>query len=155
MDKTRDKYLYYMFLTATCLLILQRFSINGLYYPVMDDWFLYGDTYTWTNKITDFIIPNGKFAIRPLAGAVDIFFVAPLFNHLWVVELILTLLLLSGTFLMLKVLIENNFYSGGIFILLLCLLPLNMEATYWLAASIRISNSMFFWACRHGCCKDI
>lgn len=144
MDKEKDRNIYFLFLSAVCLIMIQRFSFGGRYYPVMDDWFLYGDTYTAADKLTGFIIPNAKFSIRPLAGMVDIFFIAPLFEHLWIAEAVMTLLLTAGTFLMLSVLRENDFSVGGIFVLLLCLLPLNMEATYWLAASIRISNSMFF-----------
>ncbi len=142
MGGNDNKYRYYIFFAAVCLIFIQRFSFNALYYPVMDDWFLYGDIYA--DKMADFIIPNEKFAIRPMAGVLDMLFVSPLFRHLWAVEIVMTLLLVIGIFLILDVLRRNGFASGGLFILLLGFLPLNIEATYWLAASIRISSSVFF-----------
>ena len=49
-----------------------------------------------------------------------------------------------GVLSVMYVLRKNDYNVGGIFVLLLCLLPLNFEATYWIAASIRISGSIFF-----------
>lgn len=121
---------------------MQRFAIGISYHPVMDDWFLYGDIYT--NKWSEFILPNEKFSIRPLAGAADMLFVSPLFKHLWAVELILTIVMAAGVFLILDTLKKNDFSAGGLFILLMCMLPMNMEATYWIAASVRNSFSLFF-----------
>ena len=81
---------YIMTFALGLLMIVQRF-LSGVYKPVMDDWFLYGDLYKGiSNRLANFSIPNEKFAIRPLAGVFDCFVNAPLFNHLWIVELFLT-----------------------------------------------------------------
>lgn len=120
-------------------MIVQRF-LSGVYKPVMDDWFLYGDLYKGiSNRLANFAIPNEKFAIRPLAGVFDCFVNAPLFNHLWIVELFLTFSLLFGSFLIIKALRRNNFASGGFFLCLVCLFPVGLEATYWIAAATRVA----------------
>ncbi len=142
MGMTRNKKIFLLFFAAVCLVFLQRFAVGISYHPVMDDWFLYGDIYI--NKWTDFILPNEKFSIRPLAGVADMLFVSPLFKHLWAAELILTIVMIAGVFLILDTLIKNDFSAGGLFILILCMLPMNMEATYWIAASVRNSFSLFF-----------
>ena len=81
---------YIMTFALGLLMIVQRF-LSGVYKPVMDDWFLYGDLYKGiSNRLANFAIPNEKFAIRPLAGVFDCFVNASLFNHLWIVELFLT-----------------------------------------------------------------
>lgn len=134
--------IYIIIFIITALVFLQRCAINGSYEPVMDDWFLYGDVYE--NKLTEFIIPNEKFAIRPMAGLVDIFIVSPLFKHLWIVQILITVLMIAGAFFLLDTFRQNDFPAGGLFILTLCMLPMNMEATYWIAASIRISCALFF-----------
>ena len=142
--KERNLKIFTIFLTVSAILLLTRFAAGLVYKPVMDDWFLYGDLYG--DVINDFALPNAKFTIRPLAGVLDIFLAAPLFNHLWVVELIMTLLLTAGAVIFYDVLSDNGFSVGGFFLISLCLVPMNMEATYWLAASVRISCALFFTA---------
>lgn len=83
-------------------------------------------------------------AIRPIAGLIDIFVASPLFKHLWTVEIMLSVFMVVGVLSVMYVFRKNDYNVGGIFVLLLCLLPLNFEATYWIAASIRISGSIFF-----------
>ena len=142
--KERNVKIFAIFLTVSAVLLLTRFAAGFVYKPVMDDWFLYGDLYG--DVINDFALPNAKFTIRPLAGILDIFLAAPLFNHLWIVELIMTLLLAAGAAIFYDVLSDNGFAPSGLFLISLCFVPMNMEATYWLAASIRISCALFFTA---------
>lgn len=126
------------------LMMVQRF-LTGSYKPVMDDWFLYGDLYTnATDRIQNFAIPNEKFAIRPFAGIIDCFVNAPLFRHIWIAQLIVTLALLVGAFLIIKALRRNNVAGMGFFMCILCLFPVGFEATYWLAAATRICYSVLF-----------
>ena len=126
------------------LMFIQRF-LAGVYMPVMDDWFLYGDLYeTLLGRLKYFAIPNEKFAIRPAAGFFDCFINAPLFNNLWIVELILTLALLVGAFFIIKTLRKNNAAGAGLFMCLVCLFPVGLEATYWIAAATRISYALLF-----------
>ena len=126
------------------LMIIQRF-LPGAYKPVMDDWFVYGDVYKGlSSKINDFFIPNAKFAIRPAAGLFDCFVTAPLFNHLWIAELIVTLSLLAGVFLIVRALRKNGLAGAGLLMCLVCLFPVGLEATYWIAAANRISYSVLF-----------
>lgn len=126
------------------LMLIQRFLTGG-YKPVMDDWFLYGDLYTnAADRMTQFAIPNEKFAIRPFAGIFDCFVNAPLFRHIWIAQLFVTLSLLFGAFLIIKALRRNNTAGAGFFMCIVCLFPVGFEATYWLAAATRISYSMLF-----------
>lgn len=126
------------------LVIIQRF-LTGAYKPVMDDWFLYGDLYSKLfGRLKYFAVPNEKFAIRPAAAFFDCFVNAPLFNHLWLVELILTLSLITGAFLIIKTLRKNGFSGIGFFLCLVCLFPLGLEATYWIAAATRVCYALLF-----------
>lgn len=126
------------------LMLVQRF-LGGGYKPVMDDWFLYGDLYsTVSERMSQFAVPNEKFAIRPAAGFFDCFVNAPLFKHLWLVELILTLALLIGMFFILRTLRKNNASGAEFLMCLVCLYPVTFEATYWIAAATRVCYSIFF-----------
>ncbi len=139
MGKLKKEAFFLMVFSLCCLVFIQRLSQE--YYPVMDDWFLYGDLYK--NKM-DFIIPNEKLTIRPAAGLFDMFIIAPLYNHLWIAQCIMSGILIAGTLLCLYMMRRYDFGTGGGFLLAVCLLPLNMEATYWIAASVRIVCSVFF-----------
>ncbi|MCC8161455.1 MAG: glucosyltransferase domain-containing protein [Oscillospiraceae bacterium] len=135
---------YAMTCALGVLLVIQRFLAGG-YKPVMDDWFLYGDLYTnISERLSSFAFPNEKFAIRPIAGFFDCFVNAPLFNHLWIVELALTLSLLAGAFFIMKTMRRNNAGGAGFLMCLVCLFPVGLEATYWIAAATRISYSVLF-----------
>lgn len=126
------------------LVMIQRF-LSGAYKPVMDDWFLYGDLYSkLLGRLKYFAAPNEKFAIRPGAAFFDCFVNAPLFKHLWLVELILTLSLITGAFLIIKTLRKNGFSGIGFFLCLVCLFPLGLEATYWIAAATRVCYALLF-----------
>ena len=142
--KEQNKKILTIFLTVSAILFIVRFSVGLVYKPVIDDWFLYGDLYK--DVINEYALPNAKFTIRPLAGIIDIFFVGKLFNHLWIVEIIMTLLVTVGTALFYDLLTDNGFTPSGLFVISLCLVPMNMEATYWLSASVRISCALFFAA---------
>lgn len=142
--KKKEKSSYIMALCVFCLLIIQRFVPAFRYGPVMDDWFLYGDLYD--NIWTEHIIPNRKFVIRPLAGLVDTFICAPLFNHLWIVKLLVCVMLFAAAVMICRVLRKNGFAAGGAVFLFICLFPLNLEASYWLAAATRIVFALFFIA---------
>lgn len=126
------------------LILIQRF-LTGVYKPVMDDWFLYGDLYRKLfGRLKYFAVPNEKFAIRPMAGFFDCFVNAPLFEHLWAAELILTLSLLIGAFLIIRTMRKNGCAGIGFFLCLVCLFPVGLEATYWIAAATRVCYSMLF-----------
>ena len=142
--KIEEKSAYIMALCVFCLLIIQRFVPAFRYGPVMDDWFLYGDLYD--NIWTEYIITNRKFVIRPMAGLVDTFICAPLFNHLWIVKLLVCVMLFAAAVMICRVLRKNDFAAGGAVFLFICLFPLNLEASYWLSAATRIVFALFFIA---------
>lgn len=135
----------YGILACVGLLMLAQRFLTGGYKPVMDDWFLYGDIYkTVSDRIAYFAVPNEKFAIRPAAGFFDCFINAPMFERLWVIELILTLSLLAGAFLIMLAVRKNKASGAGLFMCLVCLFPVGLEATYWIAAATRVSYSVLF-----------
>lgn len=126
------------------LVLVQRF-LSGAYKPVMDDWFLYGDLYSKLfGRLKYFAAPNEKFAIRPGAAFSDCFITAPLFKYLWLVELIVTLSLVVGAFLIIRTLRKNGFSGIGFFMCLVCLFPVGLEATYWIAAATRVCYALLF-----------
>ena len=159
MKKSEIRYVCMTAFSILCLLLIQRFVCALSYTPVMDDWFLYGDM--CDDIWTQFIIPNQKFSIRPLAGLIDIFIVGPMFGSLWVIKLFICAMLVSSALMLCRVLYKDGFASGGFIILMICLFPLNLEATYWLAAAVRSVSALFFVSLsaflimKYGECKKV
>ncbi len=144
MKNLKDKSGYIMSLSMLCLIIIQRFLPGLEYGPTMDDWFNYGDLYS--EKWSQFIIPMQKLSLRPMAGLFDLYVVSPAFEHLWIIKLLTCFMLFAAVYMLYKVLEKNGFSSGGALFLVVCLLPLNTEATYWISASARSVSALFFIA---------
>ncbi len=142
MKKTENGYMYMAVCSILCLLLVQRFAAGIKYMPVMDDWFLYGDM--CDDIWTQYVIPNQKFSIRPFAGLADIFIVGPMFRSMWVLKLFICLMLVSSAFMLCDVLYKDGFTPRGFMMLMICLFPLNIEATYWMASAIRSVSALFF-----------
>jgi hypothetical protein len=126
------------------LMLLQRGYFGFKYYPVIDDWFLYGGNALYKDKWNEFIVPNKILALRPFAGLVDSYVIGPFHNHLWVVNIMLIAMLMLATYWFYIVLKQNSIAVGSIFICVLAFLPLGLEATHWMSASARIVFALFF-----------
>ncbi len=136
-----------MWVSFSLLLLLERGFGGSGYKPVMDDWFLYLGTTTYSDLWNDYIFPNDKFAIRPLAGALDCFVISPLSANpvsRGLVSVGLCLLLVAAIIILTRVLEENEISRGGLLAVLCGLYPLGFEGIYWLSAASRIIPAFFF-----------
>ncbi|MEG0597995.1 MAG: hypothetical protein RR502_08125 [Oscillospiraceae bacterium] len=87
----------------------------------------------------------GLLANRPLAGLLDVTLYSWLFPRA-IIGVLLTSALYAASALLLQKVFARHFGTGWLFIVLYALLPLGFEGTYWLSASSRIVNGLFFLA---------
>ncbi len=125
---------------AFMLLLVQRFIFGINYYPTVDDWFLYMGK--------SVLIPQGlaspDLATRPFAGLFDHYIIAPLSDHLVIVEILLLIMLTAGVYFLWHAINKNAKSTDLIFILMLTMFPPAFEGIYWISAGARIIPSIFF-----------
>ncbi len=127
------------------LLLMARACAFGVrYYPQLDDYIQYhnylnSDSFAALQELT------GLLASRPLAGLADYFLWGRMFGCM-IVGVALISLLWALTALLFWDILERYFRVGPIFPVLMTLLPLGMEGTYWMSASTRVVVGMFFAA---------
>lgn len=146
MEKLReiyDKlYRYRCGITAALigiLLLLQRTVLSFRYFPVSDDWFLYYERYV------EGISPDSlNLATRPFAGLFDVFVIAPLSNHLILIQLLLIAMMAASAYWFIHAMSMNRISCGTIAVLILFMLPVGFEGLYWIAAGSRIIPSLAF-----------
>lgn len=84
----------------------------------------------------------GLLASRPLAGAADYFFWGRMVGFMMVgVALICAMYALSAV--LLQRIVRRYFPSSPIFLVVMALLPLGVEGTYWMSAATRVVVGMF------------
>lgn len=122
------------------------------YFPQLDD-YIQLHNYATSSDYGALIEQEGLLASRPLAGVSDLY----VWSRFWGV-LIAAVLILSAMWAASALLFGGVFkrYFGGmfgryfgaspLFAVIYTLLPLNIEGTYWLAASTRVVCGMFFSA---------
>ena len=127
------------------LLVMARYCAFGLrYYPQLDDYIQY---YNYT-RLYDFSTLQeltGILSSRPLAGIADYYFWSPMFDRM-----ILGVALISALYAAAVLLIWNSldryFRTSPVLPVMMALLPLGIEGTYWMSASTRVVVGMFFAA---------
>lgn len=124
-------------------LVMVRNCAAGLsYWPQLDDYIQHH------NYAARFTFPQlqdtvGVLASRPFAGLADYFIWSPLFDRMiWGVFLIS--LLYVAAIRMAAVLLRRYFPLGPVFPVVMALLPLGVEGTYWMSASTRVVCGLFF-----------
>ncbi|MDD6800402.1 MAG: hypothetical protein PUE85_08320 [Firmicutes bacterium] len=120
-----------------------RFTAYGFtYFKQLDDYIQYGiyPTFTFSEAQQKF----GLLAARPLSNSADIVFWGKFWGCLAAALLIIAALF-SLAAVILKTVFSRFFGTGPLFAVILALIPLNFEGTYWLSASTRIVCGMF-WA---------
>jgi len=119
------------------LLLMARACAFGFrYWPQLDDYIQYH------NYAAQFSFPElqrvvGVLASRPLAGLADYFLWSPLFDHM-ILGVALVSALYAACVICMKRLMERYFHVGPVFPVVMALLPLGVEGTYWMSASTRI-----------------
>jgi hypothetical protein len=112
------------------------------YWPQLDDYIQHhnyaaGFTFPELQKVV------GVLSARPLAGLADYFLWSPLFERMIFGVAIISALYAASVMLSRR-LLERYFPVGPIFPVVMALLPLGIEGTYWMSASTRVVCGLFF-----------
>ncbi len=135
------------------LLLMARNCVCGLeYFPQLDDYIQYHN-YARAESFQALQQDTGLLASRPLAGLADYFLWGPMFDHM-IVGVALISLLYVGTALLFWRILKRYFRLSPLFPVVMVLLPLGVEGTYWMSASTRVVVGMFLaalaaWAFLH------
>ncbi|MDR2502697.1 MAG: hypothetical protein LBC78_05560 [Oscillospiraceae bacterium] len=131
-------------------LAFTRFCYFGFqYFPQLDDYIQYHNLATQIGSLADF----GRLFValdlprhRPIAGALDITLWSWLFGLSPVILTALFSAALAGAALLFKAIFVRKMRAGYLMALILTLLPLNFEGTYWLSAASRVCIGLLFSA---------
>ena len=129
------------------MLMLRACAFGAQYWYQLDDYIQYHN-YAAGNDFCSLVEAVGLLASRPLAGIADYFVWSPLFDHMIVGVAIVSALYAVSAVLM-KRLISRYFALSPLFLLVMAMLPLGVEGTYWMSASTRIVVGLLF-ACLTG-----
>lgn len=129
------------------LLMLRACSFGVQYWYQLDDYIQYHN-YAMEHDFLALVELVGLLASRPLAGIADYFVWSPLFDCM-IVGVGLISALYAVTAVLMKRLVARYFAVSPLFLLVMTLLPLGVEGTYWMSASSRIVVGMLF-ACLAG-----
>ncbi len=141
VDRRRD----WALAGALFLLLAARCCAFGFrYWPQLDDYIQYHN-YPTSDSFWQLHQSVGLLASRPLAGLADFFLWGRDFDRLILGVLLICALYAAGVVLV-KNLLERHFRLGPVFPVVMALLPLGMEGTYWMSASSRVVVGLFFAA---------
>lgn len=130
---------------ALFLLMMARACAFGArYYPQLDDYIQYHN-YSTAGSFQALQESTGLLASRPLAGLADYFVWGRMFDHM-ILGVALVSALYVAAALMIWRLLGRYFRVSPVLPVIMVLLPLNMEGTYWMSASTRVAVGMFFAA---------
>lgn len=133
---------FWVCMTALCML---KYLIYGFeYYPILDDYIQYWAYPNAQDIWNDIVLTIGLYNARPLSSLADPYVWGRFWAHMGAALFIITLLHVAGAYLIGKSLERSGFVCGPLFYIILLLLPLGFEATYWISASSRIVVGMFF-----------
>ncbi len=127
----------WMMVPALFLLLMARACAFGFqYYPQLDDYIQYHN-FPSGGSLLRLHQSEGVLSSRPLAGVADFYIWGPMFGHL-ILGVALISLFLALTAVLLKRQLGRYFEIGPVFLVVLTLLPLGVEGTYWMSASTRV-----------------
>ncbi len=122
------------------LLILRACAYGSRYFPQLDDYIQYW-YYQGFSSFSELCEKTGLLGSRPLAGIMDYF--------VWGrIPMMTTVIILSVLFALSAVIfreILRRYYDvSPLFLVIMALLPLGTEGTYWISASTRVIMGVFF-----------
>lgn len=130
---------------AVFLLVMARYCAFGLrYYPQLDDYIQYHN-YIRSYSFMALQEKVGILSSRPLAGIADYFFWSPMFDRM-ILGVALVSALYAAAVLLIWDILGRYFRTSPVLPVIMALLPLGMEGTYWMSASTRVVVGMFFAA---------
>ena len=122
------------------LLILRASAYGYEYFPQLDDYIQYW-YYPGFDSFAALCKKTGLLASRPLAGIMDYFVWSRLPSMTCVVILCV---LFAVSAVIFREVLRRYYDVSPLFLVIMTLLPLGMEGTYWLSASTRVIVGMFF-----------
>lgn len=131
-----------LFLLLYLLLMVRNCACGPTYYPQLDDYIQYHN-YASAASFQALQQSTGLLDTRPLAGLADYFVWSPMFDHMILGLALISLLYVLTVMLFWKIL-QRYFHVSILFPVLVTLLPLGMEGTYWMSAATRVVVGMFF-----------
>lgn len=127
---------------ALFLLVMARYCAFGVrYYPQLDDYIQYHN-YTQMYDFSTLQELMGILSSRPLAGIADYFFWSPMFDNMILGVALISALYVAAV-LMIWNILGRYFQTSPVLPVILALLPLGIEGTYWMSASTRVVVGMF------------
>lgn len=123
------------------LLMLRACAFGAVYWPQLDDYIQYHN-YPTSGSFSQLQQSVGLLASRPLAGIADYFVWGQMFDDLIIGVAVISLLYAASAVLFQK-LLSRYFETSPVFLVVMALLPLGVEGTYWMSASTRIACGMF------------
>ncbi len=144
MEMSKRQYEYLLFAVVMVLTVF-RFSYYGLsYIPYLDDYIQYSYYPMLENSWQRVYMGGvGVLFTRPLAGLFDLMIWSRLSSNLGLAVGIISILHGISAVLFYKAFKLCGLRVGALFLAIYTLIPVNVEATYWLSASSRIVVSMF------------
>ena len=117
------------------LLVARACAFGWQYWPQLDDYIQYhnyaaGFTFA---KLQETV---GVLASRPLAGMADYFVWSPLFDRM-ILGVVAISALYAVSAVLMKGLLQRYFQVGPFFLVIMTLMPLGVEGTYWMWLSKR------------------
>lgn len=138
----KKKYLFYGLIVVILLL---RIGYYGMaYFPILDDNIQYGVYSTVANPFSQIILRFQDYTVRPLAVLTDIYVWSRFWGHMAIALILISVLQGISCILICETLNKLGIRCGMFFVLLYLLMPMGMEATYWISGSSRIIVSLFF-----------
>lgn len=129
------------------LLMFVKFGYFSFqYFPVIDDWLQYGQISLCKNIFFEKVILTKAYTVRPFASIADPYVWGVFFGQMTIPLLVLISMHSLSAFFIYKVCKYNRIRVGYIFLLIYGMMPLGIEATYWISASSRIIVGLFFMA---------
>lgn len=125
------------------LLLVRACAAGASYWPQLDD-YIQMHNYLRFGSFAALQKAVGVLAMRPLAGLADYFVWGRMFSVLLLGVAVVSLLYAVAAVLLWSVL-GRFFRVGPLFPVIMVLLPLGMEGTYWMSASTRVVVGLF-WA---------
>lgn len=133
-----------MFLALFLLVMARNCAFGVRYYPQLDDYIQYHN-YTRLYDFSTLQARMGILATRPLAGIADYFFWSPMFDNMILGVALISAMYVAAVLLIWGIL-GRCFRVSPVFPVVMALLPLGVEGTYWMSASTRVVVGMFFAA---------
>ena len=122
------------------LLVLRACAAGPAYWFQLDDYIQLWN-YPTNESFWNLNQTVGLLASRPLAGAADYFFWGRMVPFMMAgVALVCAMYALAAV--LLQKIVRRYFASGPVFLVVMALLPLGMEGTYWMSAATRVVTGL-------------